>query len=145
MVKNKKLICYFLEGWGYKMSEIKDIPSEMNTLITSFVKAKPDEDLTLDELTDKIRKLYQIKQRKHLQDLREKGEKYVYVERCLCQEVSKQFFRVPIDDFKSLSSYNPDKWYEDECYIDECETIVDKIQCDLYEFKEFNDGDDDNY
>ena len=45
------------------MAEIKtinDLPSEMNTLITSFVKAKPDEELTLYELMTKRDKLDEL-------------------------------------------------------------------------------------
>ena len=54
------------------MAEIKtinDLPSEMNTLITSFVKAKPDEELTLEELCDKCTKVIEAIDKKTHEDV----------------------------------------------------------------------------
>ncbi len=91
---------------------ITDLPTEMNYLITSFVKAKPDEELSIEELIakkDKLQELITQKERerdnRRVKDLREAGEKYVYIKGEKYATLAE--YKIPIEKFVSMEDLIP--------------------------------------
>ncbi len=113
---------------------ITDLPIEMNSIITSFVKAKPDEELSIDELHEKIRDLQQLLMKKEkeegdkiIKQIREEGgHKYIYVR----AEKYTNFceYKIPIEKFKSVDDLVPSKW-GDELYSKETGKTLSVDKC----------------